>query len=232
MDFMGSGSDPRYFNRFSYTANDPINATDPSGMVVCDNDSRCDSIHDASDSARASLSSAQDSINDLQSAIDNGGTLTAAQAGVQAAVESKFGTGSATSSNLGKISSQLGAIHDKIGARGSGAKINFESTSNGTAYMTANRSTNTINAYPSFNSAATQANTYAISHEAGHLAGLSDQPMPATAPQIYGRSVTASGFTGRFAYGNNAAWWLAQNAPATAAINNDNYHCFALKGRC
>ncbi len=29
--FMDSGGDPRYFNRYAYTANDPINATDPTG---------------------------------------------------------------------------------------------------------------------------------------------------------------------------------------------------------
>ena len=31
VDFIGSGGDPRYFNRYSYTANDPINMIDPDG---------------------------------------------------------------------------------------------------------------------------------------------------------------------------------------------------------
>ena len=31
MDFIGSGGDPRYFNRYAYTANDPINMIDPDG---------------------------------------------------------------------------------------------------------------------------------------------------------------------------------------------------------
>lgn len=33
MDFVGSGGDPRFFNRYSYTANDPINLIDPDGAV-------------------------------------------------------------------------------------------------------------------------------------------------------------------------------------------------------
>jgi len=36
MDFMGSGGNPAYFNRYSYTANDPINLIDPDGQQFSD----------------------------------------------------------------------------------------------------------------------------------------------------------------------------------------------------
>ena len=34
MDFMGSGGNPQYFNRYAYTFNDPVNNLDPDGNVV------------------------------------------------------------------------------------------------------------------------------------------------------------------------------------------------------
>jgi len=34
MDFLGSGGNPQYFNRYAYTFNDPVNNLDPDGNVV------------------------------------------------------------------------------------------------------------------------------------------------------------------------------------------------------
>jgi len=34
MDFMGSGGNPQYFNRYAYTFNDPVNHLDPDGNIV------------------------------------------------------------------------------------------------------------------------------------------------------------------------------------------------------
>jgi RHS repeat-associated protein len=34
VDFIGSGGDPRYFNRYAYTANDPVNLIDPTGETI------------------------------------------------------------------------------------------------------------------------------------------------------------------------------------------------------
>ena len=31
MDFIGSGGNPAYFNRYAYVGNDPVNAIDPTG---------------------------------------------------------------------------------------------------------------------------------------------------------------------------------------------------------
>lgn len=176
------------------------------------------------------MASAQTRVNDLQSAIDAGGTLTEAQSGVKSAVEGKFGEGSATSENLGKISAILGKIHDAIGAKGSGANVVF-SPANGTAHMGAVEATNTIHVYPGFNPDS-NLNTYYVSHESGHLAGLRDQELPSGLGPRIGRTVTANGTTKTNAYGNSGAWWLARNDPAKAALNNDNYQCFALQGRC
>lgn len=37
VDFMSSGGDPGYFNRYAYTFNDPVNFTDPTGMCASEN---------------------------------------------------------------------------------------------------------------------------------------------------------------------------------------------------
>jgi hypothetical protein len=40
VDFIGSGGNPGYFNRYAYTFNDPINNTDPDGMQVVTDEER------------------------------------------------------------------------------------------------------------------------------------------------------------------------------------------------
>ena len=56
MDFIGSGGNPGYFNRYAYTMNDPVNFSDPTGKYRCSK-SDCKSV----DKYYNRLSAARDS---------------------------------------------------------------------------------------------------------------------------------------------------------------------------
>jgi len=64
MDFMSSGYDPGYFNRYMYTMNNPINATDPTGMTVCD-----EGDSDCTDEVVSTGTKLQDKVNNFMGAL-------------------------------------------------------------------------------------------------------------------------------------------------------------------
>ncbi len=215
---------------YSYVGDDPANKSDPTGLLRCVRDDRCASVHEAAKIARAQADDARARVDSLRGAIKSGADLTPQQQADYDSLKTNFGSRGVSDSFLKDTSHFLHKMSDKIGAEGHGAKVVFQSASAGNAYLTAPVNGNTINVYANYRKEDTAWNAYAIQHESGHLAGKTDQMMPAGVPAGVGRVSTTPGFVGVIAEGQAAASWLGANAPDTAEKNNDNYQCFV--GMC
>lgn len=206
-------------NLYAYVANDPVNGTDPTGMLRCNSDSRCEAVHEAGDNARQALTETSQALRGLASAIDNGDELSESQSGLKETFEKKFGEGSATKGGLSRVAGRLERTSEKIGARGEGARVRFGGP-NSSAAGSAPVGGNSMTIYDGFFTNKSYQG-FIVAHEGGHLAGLRDRGIPANAP--YGIGINGK------AYGNAATNWLGANQPNSAVRNNDSHICVAIQ---
>jgi RHS repeat-associated protein len=222
------GYDDQY-NLYAYVGNDPVNASDPSGTVICNTNTnaQCAEVHKAAGQARAAVLQASSDLRDIAGAMSNGTELTAAQQGMVGAFERRFGAGSATASNLSAAARHFDRVANRIGEPGHGLNVHFR-TAQQMGNAIASAQGNSLRIGPRFLGAASERGgmspAFVIMHEGGHEAGKADQILPSNAPIGIGR--TALGH--RRAYGVKATDWLGIHAPGIAARNNDSYNCFVM----
>jgi hypothetical protein len=208
------------YNLYVYVGDDPVNNTDPTGLVRCSNDARCETVHVAADEARAIALRGSSALRSLAGAVNSGAELTSDQRQLLGAFERKFGEGSGTASALNRVAGRLERIAEGIGERGSGMRIRFGGPS-GARAAEARVGGNSMIIRPRFFTMS-GSRSIVILHEGGHgPGGLRDRALPGGAPAGIGFMVDGV----RRAYGAPAANWLGQNYPSEAARNNDNYVC-------
>ena len=110
MDFMSSGGNPQYFNRYAYTFNDPVNNLDPDGNQVAPSFEHIQMGAEFSKQRQAGLSGTQIGLNNLKQGAIGGitalGIIGAVYAGPAA---SSLGLGS-TGTGLATAGIQSGSI--------------------------------------------------------------------------------------------------------------------------
>jgi RHS repeat-associated protein len=210
-------------NLYAYVGNDPINKVDPTGLLQCEGDDRCEAVHDAAEAARKSMTALSSQLTALATAVNDGNTLSADQADLLATFEKKFGAGSASARRLERVAEKLDSVVSKIGARGEGASVVFGGPS-ATSAASAEVGGDSMTIYDGFSTLEASTQAFVIGHEGGHMARLRDRALPANAPLGLG----IIGNKKLRAYGQAATDWLGANAPRSARRNNDSYMCLAL----
>lgn len=209
------------FNLYAYVSDDPVNNSDPTGLVRCSNNEHCEVVHAAAADARAIALRGSSDLRDLAGALGSRAELTSEQARLLGAFERKFGENSGTASTLNRVAGRLERIAEGIGERGSGMQIRF-GRANGAEGASARVGGNSMTIRPSFFDMSARSQSLMVLHEGGHgPGGLRDRPLPSDAPARFGFVMGGV----RRAYGAPAANWLGQNNPSEAARNNDNYVC-------
>jgi RHS repeat-associated protein len=216
-------------NLYAYIGDDPVNGTDPSGMVRCNTNenAQCEEVHKAAGLARAAVLQASNDLRGIAGAMSNGTELTAAQQGMVGAFERRFGAGSADPAHLNAAARHFDRVANNIGERGSGMYVHFRTAAQMRDKI-AEAAGNSLRIGPRFLGSASDrggmSQAFVIMHEGGHPAGRADEILPLNAPEGIGR--TSLGH--RRAYGIKATDWLGIHAPAIAARNNDSYNCFVM----
>ncbi len=140
-------TDPQQWNMYSYTRNNPLRFTDPTGMYVCADSSKCDSKNDKA----------------FQTQLDN---LKKAQAGYKA--------GSAEYDKIGKVLSSYGGAGDTGTAGGKTVSVGFNgaATSSGATTQMLDKATIGVNFSSSFSQHAdnnTLGTSVLVGHEGQHV---------------------------------------------------------------
>ena len=212
-------------NLYAYVGNDPVNRTDPSGMVRCQNNENCDEVHAAAAQARSTARDASAGLRNLAAAVKSGAALSPAQQKLMATFESKFGE--ATASKLSSVAGRFDRIAGKIGEEGSEVRVQFDTNLNrppATAPFDGNHITLGLKFFGQDGGMNGLTQAGVLIHETGHSSGLHDLENPYGMPTGFGRYSLGTWRS----YGNSATSWLGANDPVRALRNNDNYHCFVV----
>lgn len=163
-------------NLYTYVMNDPLNRTDPSGLLSCSasdagGQAKCDIVVQDAERASAQLRGAQGRLNNLSGALSSGGRLNREQRQTQRAFESVYGRGSATAENVSQVAEAAGAAADWLDSPDTQAVLAGPSRD---AYASVPApGANTVNIYDSYfgsggRERGAQARAGSLIHEGGH----------------------------------------------------------------
>lgn len=193
MDFVGSGGNPGYFNRYAYTFNDPINMIDPDGQVVrgagfqSDTDPEWVDAKNAAREASTRASTEAGNYTHLANSIKSGNWDQRAS-DAKSEFSKAYGTGNYNEANVSAVASALTDIANTLSAssstvidRADAAKMaqygfgagtgGFFEPSSGKIYTTDN-----------FHAAGFESQVFKMFHEGGHATGGNHIPA-ANGPQ-------------------------------------------------
>ncbi len=124
MDFVGSGGNPGYFNRYAYTFNDPINMIDPDGQVVrgagfqSDTDPEWVEAKNAASEASTRASTEAGNYTHLANSIKSGNWDQRAS-DATSEFSQAYGTGNYNEANVSAVASALTDIANTLSASSS-----------------------------------------------------------------------------------------------------------------
>lgn len=154
-------------NLYAYVGNDPMNATDPSGLLTCTGTRLCDTVRQDAQRASDALRNTQRRLNNLASGRNNRETRE-----TRRVFERVYGRGSATAENVGRIADAAGAAADYLDSPDTQAVLAGQGEDDAYASVRepGSRTVNIYNRY--FGNAGRersgQARAGSLIHEAGH----------------------------------------------------------------
>jgi len=122
---------PGYFNRYAYVMNDPVNATDPTGMYARGSgwtDEEWNKFNEAQNAAAEAAEGAVDNLKALADEIAAGGELSAQASATPAEFESVFGSGTGTIDNVHSVTAALSGAADRLNSSDPSQAIAHSST--------------------------------------------------------------------------------------------------------
>jgi hypothetical protein len=199
-------------NWYAYVGNDPTNKTDPSGTYSCGSslrENQCKDLTAAQDSAKKTINQTVSTLKGVQSKIDSGGKLTAAEKKVTDAVAKVLGK--ADSKTIGKLVDAASKIQGELN---SDKPAEFRGTSQYGLYATASNPRE-LTLYSQFFSRSESSRSQILAHEAVHHGtGLRD----------IGLQTKNNGYIGPYGYQNA----LRRSAYPADAIRNPDSITYGL----
>ncbi len=221
-------------NRYAYSANDPVNMSDPSGHFQCganiDEDSDlCSEIKKAGEESRKILADRIGELDRLVEKLDEGGRLTRSEQITMDRYHEFFRDSTLTASDLRGM---LQELYTGIGAPGEGETVRYVPGRPGVASAWAKSDQHPdplISLGDDFMNTPRDAWPYILTHEGGHsILGLDDQVLPSDLAGDMGRLAGKTWF----AYGLTASRTMVVDPRFDSRNNNDNYMCYIFGGAC
>lgn len=211
-------------NLYGYVGNDPLNRTDPTGLLTCSGDvQKCPTIVADAERASGVMRQVAGDLRGLRQAIRSGAELTPEQQALKGTFEGVFGEGSATAGRLGRVAGNLerganwlDSPNTRVQFGRAGAPLNVP-----------NSPGNTLQVNWGLYSQGSQANrTGWMIHEPGHGIGLMSDTY--AVPLYPGRPFPND--QPLSLYGRNLPWFAYARGPGFVEQVPDAMRCVAAPG--